>query len=55
MQFDEAERLRKEWERKGNPPCNHDGLEPEYYLGSDTGDEICTCCGKAFWQGKKES
>ncbi len=44
MQTDEAERMRKEWADK---PCKHPKLEKEYYLGSATGDYVCTTCGEA--------
>jgi len=42
MQFDEAQRLRKEW---GNKPCDHPTIEKEFYLGTGTGDYVCTKCG----------
>jgi hypothetical protein len=45
MQFKEANRLRDEW---GSKPCNHPGIEKEYYWGAQTGDYVCTTCGKAF-------
>lgn len=48
MQMQEAQRLRDEWERKGNPPCNHERVEKEYYLGTDTGDKVCSVCGKTM-------
>jgi hypothetical protein len=51
MQFDEAEKLKKQWEASGNQPCDHPRKEKEHYLGSATGDEICTTCGKSFWRG----
>jgi transposase-like protein len=50
MQLEEGERLRKKWEEMGNPPCNHPNIEKEYYLGYQTGDYICTTCGKTFWK-----
>lgn len=48
LQMKEAQELRKEWERKGKPPCKHEKLEKEYYLGTQTGDKICTTCGETF-------
>lgn len=27
-------------------PCDHPKTEKEYYLGSDTGDKVCTTCGR---------
>ena len=48
MQMSEAETLRKRWARKGNPPCEHPKLDKEYIEGWDTGDKVCTICGKNF-------
>lgn len=50
MQMNEAQELREEWKKKGNPPCKHETLEKEYCLGAQTGDEICTKCGKTFYK-----
>jgi len=47
MQLARAERLRRRWAARGNPPCTHPNLDKEYYLSSDTGDYVCTTCGKA--------
>jgi hypothetical protein len=49
MQSDDARQLREEWARKGNSPCDHPELDKEYYLGSGTGDYVCTTCGRAGW------
>ena len=46
MQLEEATRLRKAWEAKGNPPCEHPKTEREYALGAHTGDTVCTTCGE---------
>jgi hypothetical protein len=46
MQMEEAARLQKLWEAKGNPPCDHPNTGKEFYLGSRTGDRVCTTCGK---------
>ena len=54
MKIEEAERLREEWERKGNPPCQHSRLAKEYYFDSDTEDEVCVTCGK-IWQGGRRN
>jgi hypothetical protein len=54
MQMDEAARLRKQWERAGSPACDHPRLEKEYYLGSQTGDKVCTSCGETFTRGEWE-
>lgn len=46
MQMSEAAELRKAWKEKGNPPCDHPGYpDKEYYLGTSTGDRVCTICG----------
>lgn len=44
MQMEDAKELREKW---GNKPCNHPILDKEYYLGTQTGDYICTQCGKS--------
>lgn len=46
MQTNEAAELRKKW---GDKPCNHEQLEPEYYLGAHTGDYSCKKCGETRW------
>lgn len=43
MQMDKIKELRKEW---GDKPCDHPGVEKEYYLGTQTGDYVCTQCGR---------
>jgi hypothetical protein len=48
MQMKQAIALRKRWEAKGNPPCEHPNLDKEYIEGFDTGDRVCTTCGKSF-------
>jgi hypothetical protein len=48
MQMDSAQKLRDGWEKSGNRPCEHKKVEKEYYLGSDTGDKVCTTCGKTM-------
>jgi uncharacterized Zn finger protein (UPF0148 family) len=45
MQTEKAESLRKMWENKY---CEHPSFEKEYYLSSDTGDIVCSQCGKEF-------
>ena len=45
MQYDEAEKLRKNWRGKS---CKHEDVEKEYHLGSHTGDYVCTTCGHEF-------
>lgn len=43
IQMDDAEKLRKNW---GDKPCDHPRTAKEYHLGSQTGDRICTTCGR---------
>jgi len=54
MQAEKAAELRKRW---GKKPCVHPALDKEYYLGSATGDYVCTQCGEANfgsdWNKKK--
>lgn len=45
MQLTKANQLRKAW---GNAPCDHPNLEKEYFGGADTGDWVCTQCGRSF-------
>ncbi|QEL70408.1 MULTISPECIES: hypothetical protein [unclassified Bacillus cereus group] len=47
MQSEEAAELRRQWKEAGDKPCSHEITEKEYYLGSNTGDRICTTCGFA--------
>ena len=51
MQLEEARALEAGW---GKKPCDHPQTEKEYYLGTATGDYVCTTCGKAFWGDKKD-
>ena len=46
MQLKDAAQLRKD---RGDEPCDHPNIEKEYYLGAQTGDYVCTSCGKAGW------
>lgn len=47
MEYTEALALDEAWNEKGNHPCNHPRFLKETYLGSKTGDEVCTTCGHA--------
>ena len=51
MDTTESTRLQREWEAKGNPPCDHPVVEGERYLGADTGDEACKFCGASAHRG----
>ena len=50
MQFEKAKRLEEAWEKK---PCSHPSFQKEYYLSSQTGDYICTQCGKTITPQEK--
>lgn len=45
MQMDRAAELRQSW---GDRPCSHPDLDKEYHLGMQTGDYVCTQCGRSF-------
>jgi hypothetical protein len=45
MEMDKAHKLREAWKARGNPPCDHPEYTQELYLGSGTGDYVCTICG----------
>jgi hypothetical protein len=47
MQFDKAMKLKREAKEK-KLKCSHPELDKEYYLGSSTGDWVCTTCGESF-------
>lgn len=49
MQATKAAELRKFWAEKGNPPCDHQRIEKEYYQSMQTGDYVCIICGEARW------
>jgi len=43
MQNKERMIIREAW---GDKPCDHPHIEREYDLGADTGDLVCTQCGR---------
>ncbi|WP_340156178.1 hypothetical protein [uncultured Winogradskyella sp.] len=45
MQHHEAKHLRKVTPKEISDNCDHN-FEKEYYLGTDTGDKVCSKCGK---------
>jgi hypothetical protein len=51
MQAKEARELRRQW---GKAPCDHPEFDKEYDLGANTGDYVCTRCGKAFTEEEKD-
>jgi len=46
MEMYDAGFLRQAWIKKGDPPCKHPTTERQYHLGSQTGDTVCTVCGR---------
>jgi hypothetical protein len=48
VQMDDVRHIRDRWEAAGSQSCEHQDVEKEYYLGSQTGDFVCTRCGKTF-------
>lgn len=52
MQMYETSALQAAWKAKGNPPCDHPHIVREKYLGTGTGDKVCTTCGEEFPMGK---
>jgi hypothetical protein len=45
MEVEEAQELRRQW---GSKPCDHPGYSKEYYRGSQTGDYVCSQCGRTL-------
>ena len=37
--------LRRAWKRRGNDPCLHPAVEPEYDQAVPTGSTVCLVCG----------
>jgi transposase-like protein len=52
MQLQEAKKLRDQWR---DAPCNHPHFAKEYDGSSNTGDYVCTQCGKTFTEKQKEN
>ena len=52
MHIEKAHKLRKDW---GSRPCIHPDIEKEYHLGMETGEKVCTLCGRIVhpYSGKK--
>ena len=48
VQMKKLAALRRAWEAKGNPPCDHPNLDKEYDLGGDTDAKGCLTCGASF-------
>lgn len=55
MEYRYALLLRQQWFNKGNPTCEHPRIERETYEGTDTGDDVCTSCGKGSPRGAPRS
>jgi hypothetical protein len=52
VQMREAMQLRRAWNAKVSPPCDHPEVDREYNLGSHTGDYDCLTCGESFSPGE---
>ena len=52
MEYKYALILRRRWVEKGDLECSHPRIEPETYEGTDTGDDVCTMCGKGSPRGR---
>jgi hypothetical protein len=48
-----AEKVRAKWKAAGCPPCDHNRVERDTYLGGDTGDRACRDCGVEWWSQNK--
>ncbi|MBS1506051.1 MAG: hypothetical protein JSS79_05335 [Bacteroidetes bacterium] len=53
MQFDKAMKLKRDAKAR-NLKCTHPELDKEYYLGSSTGDWVCTTCGESFSEQERD-
>lgn len=42
----------KQWVENGRPECEPHSWVKEYYLGSKTGDKVCTKCGCNLVNGR---
>ena len=47
MQFEESNRLKKTTTQEQKDNCEHT-YDKEFYLGSSTGDYVCTKCGNVL-------
>lgn len=47
-----AAQIRKEWEAKGRPDCDHTRVARDTDMGADSGDRMCRDCGLT-WYGKR--
>ena len=54
MKTEDATKLQQQWKKKGSPKCEHPQLDAEFFLGSRTGDKVCTTCGEPFSKGELE-
>ena len=46
MEQKDAHELRIKWLKLGNKTCNHPDIVKEFWVGSPTGDYVCTQCGE---------
>ncbi len=45
MDYNKGVVTREAW---GTKPCKHPTMETEYFMGQNTGNTVCTVCGKLF-------
>lgn len=48
MDYNKAVSKREAW---GTKLCKHSLIEPEYFMGKNTGKTVCTTCGRLFLAG----
>ncbi|MDQ1177271.1 hypothetical protein QE416_002007 [Microbacterium sp. SORGH_AS 421] len=52
VQMSELTEIEQTWRAKGEPYCEHNLVDDEYYLGSRTGDRGCLNCGDHWPKGE---
>jgi hypothetical protein len=56
MQMVEAYQRWTHWRRTHlGETCEHPATTDEFYLGTRTGDRVCTTCFEAFWPAEKSA
>jgi hypothetical protein len=44
-----AAQIRRDWEARGRPPCDHMRTERDTFAGADSGDRVCLGCGATWY------
>jgi hypothetical protein len=44
-----ATEIRRNWEARGRPPCDHSRTERDTFAGADSGDRVCLACGETWY------